>query len=112
MAFALVARHVPTLDWFNPGLSPRMDQASYHILDARQNSTISNTTTTANATVNMFIDSEDSSYEYAASIVTACVDQTVYALQCTAAAEFDPVGSNTCGPNAVVSFPLFHIHDS
>ncbi|KAE9369692.1 hypothetical protein N431DRAFT_413964 [Stipitochalara longipes BDJ] len=96
MPFALGAAHAPSVgDWLSPGLSPRLDQGSYHILDARDNST------TANATVNMFIDSEGSDYEYAASIVTACVDQTVYALQCTAGPS--NVGSETCGPNAVIA---------
>lgn len=83
-----------------PGLGPRMDQGSYQVLEARQNSTIGNST----VTVNMFIDSENSDYEYAASIITACVDQTVYALQCTSAP--DTVGAATCGPNAAVSSNL------
>jgi len=103
MAFAIGAAHAPSLDsWLNPGLSPRVDQGVYPVLQARNGST------TANNTVNMFIDSTNSNYEYAASIITACVDQTVYALQCTAAPV--GVGSNTCGPNGAVSFnPLLMI---
>lgn len=88
-------------DFLGTGISPRMDESSYHVLDARQNST------TASATVNMFIDAQSNDFEYAASIITACVDQTVYALQCTSA----PVGvdPSACGPNAGVSFTLLHM---
>jgi len=54
-----------------------------------------------NTTVNMFIDDAfDGQAGYAASVVTACLDQTVYAIRCTSA-RF--AGSNTCGPNAPVS---------
>lgn len=61
--------------------------------------------TSAAPTVNMFInDVYDGDASYAASIVSACSDQTVYALQCTSAAE---AASDTCGPNAPVSDPLF-----
>jgi hypothetical protein len=100
MALAHVAAHVPSLgEWLNPGLSPRLDQGSYPILNPRSNST------TGNDTVNMFLDSANSQYEYGASIITACVDQTVYAIQCTAGPM--DVNSKTCGPNAVVSFNTF-----
>ncbi|KUJ13378.1 uncharacterized protein LY89DRAFT_721403 [Mollisia scopiformis] len=95
MAFPLGAAHAPSLgEWLIPGLSPRMDQA-YTNLNTRDNST------TGNSTINMFIDAESSDYEYAASIVTACVDQTVYAIQCTA--NLPLVDGATCGPNGVIA---------
>jgi len=100
MALALGAANAPSLDdWLSPGLSPRVDLSPYPILHAR------NTSTTRNNTVNLFIDSAYSAGEYDASIITACVDQTVYAIRCTTAPGF--VGSETCGPNAVVSLTLF-----
>lgn len=105
MALALGAAHVPSLgDWLSPGLSPRMDTPAYPMLHARNNSS------PANNTVNMFLDSIDGNFEYAASIVTACVDQTVYAIQCTGGPT--RFGSATCGPNAVVSHLLSFIHGS
>ncbi|KAI0487600.1 hypothetical protein F4859DRAFT_263013 [Xylaria cf. heliscus] len=48
------------------------------------------------STVNIFIDAadaEDNDYEYAASVVEACVSYTVYALQCTAGS------ASFCGGN-------------
>jgi len=97
MAFAIGAAHAHSLNGlFSPGLTPRFDQSASPILDARDNST------TTNNTVNMFIDAQGSDYGYAASVITACVDQTVYALQCTSGPV--GVGSQTCGPNGVVSF--------
>ncbi|KAK4239961.1 hypothetical protein C8A03DRAFT_13685 [Achaetomium macrosporum] len=51
-------------------------------------------------TVDLFIDDDINSQGlYAASIVSACNDQTVYALQCTSA-RGDVVGSRTCGAAA------------
>ena len=55
-----------------------------------------------NNTVNLFInDGFDGDAGYAASVIGACVDQTTYALQCTSGPP--EVGSETCGPDAVVS---------
>lgn len=52
-------------------------------------------------TINLFIDDGlDGNAEYAASIVTAYSDQTVYALHCTSGPA--SVGSTVCGPNAQV----------
>lgn len=100
MAFSLGAAHAPSLgDWFNPGLTPRVvdqDRAPYPILHARNVSTKLDS-------VNMFVDSLYDDVEYAASIVTACADRTVYALQCTSAPASVGLGSN-CGPNGIVSF--------
>ena len=97
MAFALGAAHLPSLGgWLTPpGLSPRMDQGKYPVLNTR------NESTTRNNTVNLFIDSLGEDYEYAASVITACADHTVFALQCTATQVGVP--TEACGPNAVVS---------
>ncbi len=55
-----------------------------------------------NNTVNLFInDGFDGDAGYAASVIGACVDQTTYALRCTSGPP--EVGSETCGPDAVVS---------
>lgn len=101
MAFAHGAANAPSLgDWFSPGLSsglsPRADPGPYPILNAR------NSSTTGNNTVNMFMDSIDDRFEYAASVVTACVDHTIYAIQCTAGPAVG--GTTICGPNVPVSF--------
>lgn len=97
MAFALGAANAPSLGpWLNPGLSARVNQGPYPIIQARNDSI------TRNNTVNLFIDSANDNFEYGASIVTACVDQTVYAIQCTSGPW--SVGSATCGPNGAVSF--------
>jgi hypothetical protein len=102
MALDIVAGTSPAFGavggWLSaPGLiSPRFDERSR--LQARDNSTASN------STVNLFLGSggaEFRDWDYAASIITACVDQTVYAIQCTSAPQ--SVGSATCGPNAPVS---------
>lgn len=96
MALALGAAQVPSLsNWLSPGLIPRMEMPTYPILHPRNDSS------SANNTINMFLDSTNDKFEYAASIVTACVDTTVYALRCTNG----PVGYATCGPNAAVSHP-------
>ena len=56
--------------------------------------------------VNLFInDAFDGDAGYAASIVTAFTDATVYAIQCTSGPAL--VGSKTCGPDAVVSYLNF-----
>ena len=96
MAFAVGVAHAPSLDgWLTSGLSPRMDHGKYPVLIAR------NELTTRNNTVNLFIDSVDPDYEYAASVITACADQTVFALQCTATQLGVP--TEACGPNGLVS---------
>ncbi|KAI1323261.1 hypothetical protein F5Y16DRAFT_403568 [Xylariaceae sp. FL0255] len=51
------------------------------------------------AQVPLFLDAADD-YKFAGSIVSACSDATVYALQCTEGP--DDVGSATCGSNAEV----------
>ncbi|RYC65234.1 hypothetical protein CHU98_g997 [Xylaria longipes] len=52
------------------------------------------------STVNLFIDATDADtydYEYAASVVDACVSRTVYALRCTSGP------SEFCGANAAIA---------
>ncbi|KAB5549541.1 hypothetical protein GE09DRAFT_176912 [Coniochaeta sp. 2T2.1] len=49
-------------------------------------------------TVNLFIDAMSPRQQYGASIVDACQDHTIYAIQCTSGPP--SVGSATCGPNA------------
>ncbi|KAJ9136647.1 hypothetical protein NKR23_g9683 [Pleurostoma richardsiae] len=52
-----------------------------------------------NSTVNLFInDDMDGDAGYVASVVSACADETVYAIQCTSG----PVGPATCGPDAPI----------
>jgi hypothetical protein len=103
MALAIGAANVPSIDnWLNTGVAPRFDETSYPTVHARQNSS-----TTSNDTVNMFIDGASSEFEYGASIVEACADQTIYAIQCTSAPSY--YGLETCGPNGAVSLP-FHIN--
>lgn len=103
MSFAIGAANAPSLGgWIIPGLTPRMtDQgpAPYAVINARNNSA---TPTARGDTVNMFVDSLYDDVEFAASVVTACVDQTVYAIQCTSAPS--SIGTKTCGPNGPVSF--------
>src|SRR4051812_3177864 len=57
-------------------------------------------------TVSMFFDTPEDEMEYAASIVSACSDHTVYAMQCTKGPSAIP--STGCGPNAEVSPPCPH----
>lgn len=102
MSFAIGAANAPGLgEWVNPGLTPRMtDQgpAPYAVINARNNSA---TPAPRGDTVNMFVDSLYDDVEFAASIITACVDQTVYAIQCTSAPS--SIGTESCGPNGIVS---------
>jgi hypothetical protein len=99
MALAIGAAHAPSLSgWLGPELSPRVDgvdQPRYPVVRARNSSTTGNT-------VNMFIDAQESDFAYAASIVTACADQTVYEMRCTSGPA--SIGTKTCGPDAAVSF--------
>ncbi|KAI0458111.1 hypothetical protein F5B21DRAFT_461345 [Xylaria acuta] len=87
MAFELVAGHaVNNLGLANFTFAPR-DVADFSVrLEARDGP----------ETVNIFIDAMDADineYEYAASVVDACVSYTVYALQCTSGA------ADFCGAN-------------
>lgn len=70
--------------FFAPTLTSRVDHVSYPQLVARNDSSVGNNTNAD--TVNLFIDSIVPDASYAASIVEACQDATVYAFQCTAAA--------------------------
>ncbi|CZS96337.1 uncharacterized protein RAG0_05707 [Rhynchosporium agropyri] len=96
MSLAVAGSNVGFDNFFGPGVSARDVHAamkSYPVIQARQNSTAP----VSNDTVNMFIDSIDKDWGYAASVIEACGGQTVLALQCTSAQSF--VGSQTCGPN-------------
>jgi hypothetical protein len=44
-------------------------------------------------TVNMFFNNDGTSYEFAASIIDACIDKTTYAIRCTAPAYKDGCGA-------------------
>ncbi|KAI9056225.1 hypothetical protein LZ554_001153 [Drepanopeziza brunnea f. sp. 'monogermtubi'] len=91
---------VPGLsDFFGPGITPRFENAATgQFLQERQSP---NSSSSSDPTVNLFIDSTDPDFEYAASVISACRDETVYALQCTAGPS--DVGDLTCGPNAVIA---------
>jgi len=112
MAYALGTANFPGLSEFvHSGLTPRIDHDSRNpILNARVDNITTNTAT--GPTVNVFIDALHDNYEYAASIVSACVQTTVYALQCTKgpvveSSLLDSLGLATlvaCGPNALVCF--------
>ncbi|OBT65066.1 hypothetical protein VE03_05264 [Pseudogymnoascus sp. 23342-1-I1] len=99
MAFSLGAANAPALgDWINSGLTPRAaDQylAPYPVLNARNAST---TPATPGNSVNIFMDSLYDDVEFAASIITVCSDQTVFAIQCTSAPASIAAGTD-CGPN-------------
>jgi hypothetical protein len=106
MSFAIAGANLGFNDFVNhPGVAARAVEygaSSYPVLHPRQNTT----QPTANDTVNIFIDSTNEDWEYAASIIEACSDQTVLALQCTSGGDF--VGTETCGPNAAVRHIPFH----
>ncbi|OIW23848.1 hypothetical protein CONLIGDRAFT_637090 [Coniochaeta ligniaria NRRL 30616] len=53
------------------------------------------------STVNLFIDALSPDMQYAASIVEACVERTVYAIHCTKGPS--SIGSATCNPNAPIA---------
>ncbi|KAK0119468.1 hypothetical protein ONS95_010916 [Cadophora gregata] len=100
MSFAVGGAAIGFDDFVSPGVSARgieYGASSYPVLHPRQNSTAPAT----NDTVNMFIDSMDEDWEYAASIIEACADRTVLALRCTSGGSF--VGTQTCGPNAAAA---------
>ncbi|KAH8900860.1 hypothetical protein GQ53DRAFT_131297 [Thozetella sp. PMI_491] len=54
-----------------------------------------NNSSPSNYTVNLFLDSFSPDTKWAASIVTACADQTVYVAQCTDGPDFE--GMKVCG---------------
>lgn len=57
--------------------------------------------TSSTPSVNLFInDALDGDAAYAASIVTACADQTIYAIRCTSGPVY--VEPSICGPDALV----------
>ncbi len=66
---------------------------SFPTLAARNDSSTNNT-------VNLFINGASPNMKYAGSIVSACVDQTVYAVRCTSGPEL--VGTVSCGSDAPV----------
>lgn len=60
-----------------------------------------NATVTNTPSINLFVNGLSAEDGYAASIVSACGDQTVYAIKCTSGpAIYEP---STCGPDAPVS---------
>ena len=66
-------------------------------------STTINSAASATPSINLFINDEfNGDAGYAASIITAYTDATVYALRCTSGPAL--IGSATCGPSAVVSY--------
>jgi hypothetical protein len=98
-AFAAVGAGVDLLQAFQLN-TPVAGRSNIQTLVARNDS---------GSTANLFIDAHSPDMEYAASIVEACSEQTVYAIQCT---KGPSVGEATCGPNAPVSpngFP--HVDD-
>jgi hypothetical protein len=104
MSFVIGAAHAPAVEalgWSTADFNVLRDRDinSLRVLAPR------NETAMSSDTVNLFIDAIDENFGYAASIVEACVEQTVYALQCTSG----NVGSATCGPNGAVSFPVFFL---
>ncbi|RYP62849.1 hypothetical protein DL769_007143 [Monosporascus sp. CRB-8-3] len=85
--------------------APEHAAVARHYVAARQNGNSSDDT------INMFIDSEYTGEEgarYAASVVNACPDMTVLALQCTAGPSYLVDGA--CGSDAAV-FTVTHAPD-
>lgn len=60
------------------------------------------------STVNLFIDAADENMQYAASIIDACSERTVYAIHCTKGPSY--IGSATCGPNAAVRVSIYFVY--
>ncbi|KAI3326947.1 hypothetical protein HD806DRAFT_531542 [Xylariaceae sp. AK1471] len=90
MALAFGAAHAANLG-MNDWLAPRdvVDySAKMETLEKRANS--------GSDTVNLFLDVQDDDYEFAASVVAACKEHTVYALQCTEGSS----NPSTCGPDS------------
>lgn len=98
MAFAIKGANAELSDLF-PGVGARglaPGGSPYPVLQPRQNGSAPENT------VNMFVDSVGEDWSWAASVVEACADQTVMALQCTSAGSVSFVGQETCGPSANV----------
>ncbi|KFY34845.1 hypothetical protein V494_06424 [Pseudogymnoascus sp. VKM F-4513 (FW-928)] len=94
--FPIGAATPPSLgDWINPGSTPRAADQGPAIINARNASA---TPTPRGNTENLFLSlyfNDNNDTEVAASIVTACVDRTVYAVRCTS-----PPSSHQCRPGA------------
>ncbi|KAK6088527.1 hypothetical protein SCUP234_00407 [Seiridium cupressi] len=94
------------------GVSSRAEPAGdWRRLHTRNDTTGTNSTY---PTVNLFIDDNGSSaWKYVASVVTACADQTVYALQCTAGPTSTYIAGNyftkVCDSTKVVKGPSHYI---
>lgn len=102
MDLSIIGASIPKLDGFYTPthLSPRVDHSRYPAIRATNDSTAPDNSTVKPPTVNLFLDVLEGDYGWGASIVTACVDQTVYAIQCTQGPK--TVGSKVCGPSAQV----------
>src|SRR3954453_21560072 len=103
MAFPVAAQAGSIGGFIVPGLTPRAPvPAPYPVIHAR------NDTNTRNNTVNLFVEASGNDYEFAASIVEACVETTVYAIQCTKGTVPKSVllggvaATEVCGPKAAV----------
>ena len=107
MVYGIGTANLPGfVEFANPGLTRRHEQGRYPIIQAR------NDTSTAplNNTVNLFMDVESDDYGFVASVITACLETTVYAIRCTKAPKneveilaglgFNP--GDICGPTASV----------
>lgn len=97
MAFNLATSAGANTDFLNAFQAPGPDVAARgqfpRLVVARNGSSV--------PTVNMFIDGELPSLEYAASIVDVCGGETTFALRCTSGPAYIP--SKQCGADAVVS---------
>ena len=83
------------------GPSVNRAEGAFPVLRVRNDTT----TTTNGTTINMFIDDIfDGNAGYAASVISACADSTIYAIRCTSGLQ---VGTLTCGPSAPVSLASF-----
>ncbi|KAG7286260.1 hypothetical protein NEMBOFW57_008568 [Staphylotrichum longicolle] len=97
MAFNLANSAGANTDFLNAFQAPGPDVAARgqfpRLVVARNGSSV--------PTVNMFIDGELPSLEYAASIVDVCGGETTFALRCTSGPAYIP--SKQCGADAVVA---------
>lgn len=73
----------------------------FPVLAARANST-----GPTGPTAHLFMDAEDEDFQFAASIIDACVSTTVYKVQCTA--HPSSMYSSACNPTAQVCCLHFH----
>jgi hypothetical protein len=81
--------------------APVVERMNFPRLDVGNNSSSTNNSTTGGQSVNLFMDAMDPDMKFVASVVAACKDQTVYAIQCTTAPSYIPTAA--CGPQAPVS---------